>query len=71
MNFAEADSFSAGRKRQAAANPRGGPEAVSYDPCQPPIRIARKVIKGGSHLCAPTAVATDRPRANRSRLIRP
>ena len=31
-------------------NPRGGPEAESYDPCQPEIRIPRKVLKGGSHL---------------------
>ncbi len=34
-------------------NPRGGREDGSYDPRQPNIRIPRKVIKGGSHLCAP------------------
>jgi formylglycine-generating enzyme len=34
-------------------NPRGGREAGSYDPNQPNIRIPRKVLKGGSHLCAP------------------
>jgi formylglycine-generating enzyme required for sulfatase activity len=34
-------------------NPRGGREADSYDPRQPQIRIPRKVLKGGSHLCAP------------------
>ena len=34
-------------------NPRGGWEEGSYDPRQPNIRIARKVVKGGSHLCAP------------------
>jgi formylglycine-generating enzyme len=34
-------------------NPRGGPEAGSYDPWQSRIRIPRKVVKGGSHLCAP------------------
>jgi hypothetical protein len=45
-------------------NPRGGPEAASYDPCQPQIKIPRKVLKGGSHLCAPTtAAAIDRPLA--------
>ena len=33
-------------------NPRGGREQGSYDPRQPNIRIPRKVIKGGSHLCA-------------------
>jgi len=34
-------------------NPRGGPEAASYDSRQPNLRIPRKVLKGGSHLCAP------------------
>lgn len=33
-------------------NPRGGIEAMSYDPRQPTIKIPRKVLKGGSHLCA-------------------
>jgi formylglycine-generating enzyme required for sulfatase activity len=28
-------------------------EAASYDPSQPNIKIPRKVLKGGSHLCAP------------------
>ena len=35
-------------------NPRGGPEAASLDPRQPNIRISRKVLKGGSPLCAPS-----------------
>lgn len=34
-------------------NPRGGEAASSFDPTQPQIRIARRVIKGGSHLCSP------------------
>jgi len=34
-------------------NPRGGAMVSSYDPRQPAIRIPRKVLKGGSHLCAP------------------
>ena len=34
-------------------NPQGGLQALSYDPTQPGIRIPRKVIKGGSYLCAP------------------
>ena len=34
-------------------NPRDGREADSYDECDPMVRIARKVVKGGSHLCAP------------------
>jgi formylglycine-generating enzyme len=44
-------------------NPRGGIEADSYDPCQPQIRIPRKVVKGGSHLCAPNYCRRYRPSA--------
>jgi formylglycine-generating enzyme required for sulfatase activity len=44
-------------------NPRGGPESESYDPQQPNIRIPRKVIKGGSHLCAPNYCRRYRPAA--------
>jgi sulfatase modifying factor 1 len=42
-------------------NPRGGPEAASYDPSQPNIKISRKVLKGGSHLCAPNYCRRYRP----------
>ncbi len=44
-------------------NPRGGNEADSYDPRQPAIRIPRKVVKGGSHLCAPNYCRRYRPAA--------
>jgi formylglycine-generating enzyme len=44
-------------------NPRGGREEQSYDPCQPNIRIPRKVLKGGSHLCAPNYCRRYRPAA--------
>jgi formylglycine-generating enzyme required for sulfatase activity len=44
-------------------NPRGGPEAASLDPCQPQIKIPRKVLKGGSHLCAPNYCRRYRPAA--------
>jgi formylglycine-generating enzyme required for sulfatase activity len=44
-------------------NPRGGSEAGSYDPCQPEILIPRKVLKGGSHLCAPNYCRRYRPAA--------
>lgn len=44
-------------------NPRGGPERASYDPCQPQIHIPRKVLKGGSHLCAPNYCRRYRPAA--------
>jgi len=44
-------------------NPRGGPQDASYDPCQPAIKIPRKVLKGGSHLCAPNYCRRYRPAA--------
>jgi sulfatase modifying factor 1 len=44
-------------------NPRGGREDQSYDPCQPNIKIPRKVLKGGSHLCAPNYCRRYRPAA--------
>jgi formylglycine-generating enzyme required for sulfatase activity len=50
-------------------NPRGGPEADSYDPCQPQIRIPRKVVKGGSHLCAPNYCRRYRPAARHAQPV--
>ena len=44
-------------------NPRGAREERSYDPCQPEVRIPRKVLKGGSHLCAPNYCRRYRPAA--------
>ena len=44
-------------------NPRGGSKAKSYDPAQPNIRIPRKVLKGGSHLCAANYCLRYRPSA--------
>lgn len=50
-------------------NPRGGPEAASFDPSQPAIRIPRKVLKGGSHLCAPNYCRRYRPAARHAEPI--
>jgi formylglycine-generating enzyme required for sulfatase activity len=50
-------------------NPRGGPEASSFDVCQPQIRIPRKVIKGGSHLCAPNYCRRYRPAARHAEAV--
>ena len=38
-------------------------QMASCDPCQPAIRIPRKVLKGGSHLCAPNYCRRYRPAA--------
>jgi len=44
-------------------NPRGGKLEDSCDPRQPDIRIPRKVMKGGSFLCAPVYCRRYRPAA--------
>ena len=44
-------------------NPRGPNMEDSYDPNQPAIAIPRKVLKGGSHLCAPNYCRRYRPAA--------
>ena len=50
-------------------NPRGGIEVGSYDSCQPRIRIPRKVVKGGSHLCAPNYCRRYRPAARHAQPV--
>jgi formylglycine-generating enzyme len=50
-------------------NPRGGREEASLDPRQPNIKIPRKVIKGGSHLCAPNYCRRYRPAARHAEAI--
>jgi formylglycine-generating enzyme len=46
-------------------NPRGGTEAESLDPTQPQFRIPRRVVKGGSFLCADNYCLRYRPAARR------
>lgn len=50
-------------------NPRGGDLEQSYDPAQPQFRVPRKVIKGGSHLCADNYCMRYRPAARRPQMI--
>lgn len=50
-------------------NPRGGPEAGSFDPAQPLVGIPRKVIKGGSYLCAPNYCRRYRPAARHPQMV--
>jgi len=50
-------------------NPHGGAADASYDPCQPQVKIPRKVIKGGSHLCAPNYCRRYRPAARHAEAI--
>ena len=51
------------------ANPRISSPEKSYDPAQPQFRIARKVVKGGSHLCAPNYCLRYRPAARQPQMI--
>jgi sulfatase modifying factor 1 len=51
------------------ANPRGPRENESFDPRQPAIRIPRKVVKGGSHLCAPNYCRRYRPAARHAQPV--
>jgi formylglycine-generating enzyme required for sulfatase activity len=44
-------------------NPRGARKAESFDQASPGARIARRVIKGGSHLCALNHCRRYRPAA--------
>lgn len=50
-------------------NPRGGAREQSYDPRIPDVRIPRKVMKGGSYLCAPNYCRRYRPAARMSQPI--
>jgi formylglycine-generating enzyme len=52
-----------------AVNPRGGDREDSYDHRQPEVRIPRKVMKGGSHLCAPNYCQRYRPPARMAQAV--
>ena len=56
------------RKKKSGAccaipNPRGARQRDSYDPAGRPVQIPRKVLKGGSHLCAENYCRRYRPSA--------
>ena len=44
-------------------SPRGGARESSHDPAVPGPQIPRRVMKGGSHLCAPNYCRRYRPAA--------
>jgi sulfatase modifying factor 1 len=50
-------------------DPRGASERDSVDPAQPQFAIPRKVIKGGSFLCADSYCRRYRPAARRPQMI--
>ena len=50
-------------------NPRGGAPESSYDPRSPGVEIPRRVMKGGSFLCAPNYCRRYRPAARMPQAI--
>ncbi|HYV07196.1 MAG TPA: formylglycine-generating enzyme family protein [Blastocatellia bacterium] len=50
-------------------NPRGGEREKSYDSCTPNVQIPRRVMKGGSFLCAPNYCRRYRPAARMAQPI--
>ncbi|PBN44096.1 formylglycine-generating enzyme family protein [Sphingobium sp. D43FB] len=51
------------------ANPRGGTKRESLDPANPDTPVPRKVLKGGSHLCAPNYCQRYRPAARHPQAV--
>jgi formylglycine-generating enzyme required for sulfatase activity len=52
-----------------AVNPRITSSEKSYDPRQPQFHIPRRVVKGGSYLCAPNYCLRYRPAARQPQMI--
>lgn len=50
-------------------NPRGARIETSFNSAQPHIRIPRKVVKGGSFLCAPSYCRRYRPAARQPQMV--
>jgi formylglycine-generating enzyme len=53
----------------APRNPRGASREASHDPTMPQILIPRRVLKGGSHLCAESYCRRYRPAARHAQAI--
>jgi sulfatase modifying factor 1 len=53
----------------APSNPIGGSREDSIDTCHPQLAIPRKVLKGGSHLCAPSYCRRYRPAARHAQPV--
>ncbi len=53
----------------APRNPSGGREEQSHDASIPGVHIPRKVLKGGSHLCAPSYCQRYRPAARHAQPV--
>jgi sulfatase modifying factor 1 len=67
--YAEPPPDRAGPPCCVPVDPRGGTIEASYDPAQPQFQVPRKVIKGGSYLCADSYCLRYRPAARRPQMI--
>ena len=67
--YAAAAGLAPARPCCVPSNPRGGVAEESYDPLTPQVKIPRKVIKGGSHLCAESYCRRYRPAARHPQAI--
>lgn len=63
------DWFRTGDEAGPASGCCATPPPDSYDPDAPEIRIPRRVLKGGSFLCAPSYCARYRPAARHAQMI--
>src|SRR5215212_3953068 len=67
--FAPRHEADPGKPCCAPTNPRGPRVEGSFDPAQPAIRIPRRVVKGGSFLCAPSYCRRYRPAARHAQMV--
>lgn len=67
--YANARALRSKRPCCAIANPRGGTLHGSFDRTQPQVKIGRRVLKGGSHLCAANYCQRYRPAARHAQMI--
>jgi formylglycine-generating enzyme required for sulfatase activity len=67
--YAERRAAAPGAPCCVPQEPRGGEMGESYDPGQPQFQIPRRVIKGGSYLCADSYCLRYRPAARRPQMI--
>jgi formylglycine-generating enzyme len=67
--YAAGHAHDPGQPCCAPRNPQGVAEERSYDAAQPGPRVGRKVIKGGSYLCAPNYCQRYRPAARYPQMI--
>jgi sulfatase modifying factor 1 len=67
--YADQHEADPGKPCCVPTNPRGPSIEGSYDPAQPQFRIPRRVIKGGSFLCADNYCQRYRPAARRPQMV--